>query len=33
VDVNNKDTGEIQELMKLAMEKREPFYKDTSRRL
>jgi cyclic pyranopterin phosphate synthase len=30
VDVNNKDTGEIQELMKLAMEKREPFYKETS---
>jgi GTP 3',8-cyclase len=30
VDVNNKDTGEIQELMKLAMEKREPFYKDIS---
>lgn len=29
VDVNNKEPGEIEELMKLAMEKREPFYKDT----
>src|SRR5659263_680865 len=29
VDVNNKEPGEIAELMKFAMEKREPFYKDT----
>ncbi|MCX9082737.1 MAG: GTP 3',8-cyclase MoaA [Candidatus Methanoperedens sp.] len=29
VDVNNKEPGEIEELMKFAMEKREPFYKDT----
>jgi len=28
VDVNNKEPLEIEELMKLAMEKREPFYKD-----
>ena len=33
VDVNNKDPGEIAELMKLAMEKREPFYKDSPGRL
>ena len=30
VDVNNKEPGEIAELMKFAMEKREPFYKDHS---
>lgn len=30
VDVNNKDAKEIEELMKLAMEYREPFYKYTS---
>lgn len=30
VDVNNKEPGQIVESMKLAMEKREPFYKDRS---
>jgi hypothetical protein len=28
VDVNNKEPREIMELMGLAMEKREPFYKN-----